>query len=107
MTVFTDHKRTVDLKLQNWDGDNWSPDWSLDFWNVGDLKNLNDDSDVWPEDGLYAALLEKHDLSASEPVYEVEDIDYLIDYANDMINGEGDYADNPSPNTSLFATELD
>lgn len=46
MTVFTDHKRTVDLELRNWDGDDWSPDWSLDFWNVGDLKNLNDDSDV-------------------------------------------------------------
>lgn len=75
--------------------------------NVGELKNLNDDSDVFPEDGPYAALLEKHDISASEPVYEVEDIDYLIDYANDMINGEGDYADNPSPNTSLFVAELD
>lgn len=84
MTVFTDHKRTANLELRNWDGDNWSPDWSRDFWNVGELKNLNDDSDVFPEDGPYAALLEKHDISASEPVYEVEDIDYLIDYANDM-----------------------
>lgn len=107
MTVFTDHKRTANLELRNWDGDNWSPDWSRDFWNVGELENLNDDSDVFPEDGLYAALLEKHDISASEPVYGVEDIDYLIDYANDMINGEGDYADNPSSNTSLFVAELD
>ena len=81
MTVFTDHKRTVNLELQNWDGDDWSPDWSRDFWNVGELKNLNDDSDVFPEDGPYAALLEKHDLSASEPVYEVEDIDAFMTLA--------------------------
>lgn len=107
MTIFIDkNRKIVDLQLKNWDGDNWSPDWSRDFWDVGELVNVNDDTDVFPDDGPYATLLKLNGYSASEPVYEVEEVDYLVDYANDMIQGIGDF-DTPSPDTTLFVDRLE
>lgn len=89
MTCFTDHKRTVSIELKNWDetSHNWSPDWSADFYEVGGLVVA-----AATNDGVH--------------VYEVEDIDYLLDYAGDMLKGVGDF-DTPSPDTSLFVTDLD
>lgn len=106
MTCFTDHKRTVSIELKNWDETttSWSPDWSADFYEVGDLKNVNETDDDF--NNPYEELLEKNDFSACEAVCEVEDIDYLIDYAGDMLKGVGDF-DTPSPDTSLFVTDLD
>ncbi|OXN00511.1 hypothetical protein [Bifidobacterium vansinderenii] len=106
MTVFTDHKRIVNIELKNWDEttQNWSPDWSDDFYDVGGARNLNESDDDFNHP--YGKLLEKHDFFEGEPVYEVDDIAYLIDYANDMINGVGDF-DTPSPQTTLFVNDLD
>lgn len=40
--------------------------------------------------------------------YIVEDVDYCIEQANDMVAGEGDFAeDGPQPNQFVDVTELD
>lgn len=68
MTRFTDGKRTVGIKMATWNGSGWGPDFSADFFEVGSLAY-------------------NEELGA----YMVEDVDYLIDYANDWRNGEGDF----------------
>lgn len=86
MTVFTDHKRTVSIELRNWDGSQYGPDFSADFYDLASLTH---------SDGVDGRI------------YEVDDIDYLIDYANDMIHGAGDFAGTPSPNTTLSVTDVE
>ena len=40
--------------------------------------------------------------------YIVEDVDYCIEQANDMVAGEGDFtSDGPQPNQFVDVTELD
>ena len=60
--------RIVEITMQTWTGTEYTPDWSNDFFNVGVLKY-------------------DKDLEA----YEVEDIDYCIDQAEDWKNKEGDF----------------
>lgn len=60
--------RIVEITMQTWDGRQYSPDWSNDFFSVGNLK-YNDDLDA----------------------YEVEDVDDAIDAANDWRNKIGDF----------------
>lgn len=84
-TIFTDHRRTVSIELKDWEGDHWSPDWSADFYDAGGLPVIG---------------------HQSGPVHEVSDVDYLLGYARDMIDGTGDF-DTPTPGTCLFVDELD
>ena len=43
-----------------------------------------------------------------EPAYIVDDVDYCIEQANDMVAGIGDFAEcGPQPNTFVDVTELD
>lgn len=70
MTRLTDGKRTVEISMANWDGSQWSPDWSSDFFAVGSLE-YNDETEA----------------------YCVQNVDYCIDYAMDWKNGRGDFAD--------------
>ena len=60
--------RIVEITMQTWTGTEYTPDWSRDFFEVGNLK--------------YDEVLE---------AYEVEDIDYCIDQAMDWKNKEGDF----------------
>ena len=60
--------RMVAIEMQTWDGRQYTPDWSNDFFEVGNLK-YNEDLDA----------------------YEVEDIDYCIDQANDWKDKKGDF----------------
>jgi hypothetical protein len=39
--------------------------------------------------------------------YVVSDVDYCIEYANDMVAGEGDFAREPQPDQFVDVTELD
>lgn len=105
MTVFTDYKRTVSIELKNWDEDQhqYSPDWSADFYDVGGLTDLNEIQT--PCDFPFDDFLNANGYSCDEAIYEVEDVDYLIDYAQDMIDGTGDF-DTPSPDVHLFVTDL-
>lgn len=67
----TDGKRTVDIKMQVWDGSGYGPDWSNDFFVAGNLPRIEN----------------KHGL-----VYIVKDVGYCIDQATDWAGKHGDYA---------------
>ena len=54
----TDGKKTVDIRMMVWDGNGYSPDWSLDFFDAGGLP-YDDEKDV----------------------YTVDDVDYCIEQA--------------------------
>lgn len=70
MTRLTDGRRIVDISMRVWDDDcnNYTPDWSADFFNIG-LLSLNGDA------------------------YVVKDVGYCIEQAFDWENGRGDFAD--------------
>lgn len=66
----TDGKRTVEITMQEWDGSQWGLDWSLDFFEAGNLEH-NEETDA----------------------YTVEDVEYCIEQAMDWKNNTGDNAD--------------
>ena len=70
MAMLTDGKRIADITMKVWNGNEWGPDWSDDFFEVGGLKH---------DDRLGA--------------YEVEDVYYCIEQANDWKNSDGDFSD--------------
>lgn len=46
--------------------------------------------------------------TAWSPAYIVDDVDYCIEQANDMVAGEGDFAEGgPQSNQTVDVTELD
>lgn len=63
-----DRSNLVDIKMRTWDGTNYSPDWSIDFFDAGTLK--------------YNMTLD---------AYEVDDVDYCIEQATDWGKGVGDF----------------
>lgn len=80
----TDGKKTVEIEMKVWQGNGYSPDWSIDFFNAGSLK-YDEDRDV----------------------HYVEDVDYCIEQAEDWKNSTGDFADDePNENNRVFVTEL-
>lgn len=74
MTYFTDRKRTVGIAICDYNNDSyeWGPDWSADFFAVGDLESA----------GYY---------NGGVDVLVVQDIDYLLEQAEDWKQGRGDY----------------
>lgn len=86
--VITDGKRTVEIRMMIWEGTNWSPDMSLDFFQAGGLKR--DETDA----------------------YIVPDVAYCIDYAKDWENRSGDFceypddADSTSEERGVFVEEV-
>ena len=66
--------RITEITMQTWNGREYTPDWSGDFFNVGTLK-YDEDLDA----------------------YEVEDIDYCIEQAEDWQNKEGDFYGEEDP----------
>ncbi|OZG59908.1 hypothetical protein BLEM_2083 [Bifidobacterium lemurum] len=87
MTLFIDKtNRVADLRIV--DEDN-GVDWSIDFFDVGALEH-------------------RYVETALDDAYVVDDIDYLIDQANDMIQGLGDFLENgPSENNRLEVEDID
>lgn len=88
MIRLIDNNKAVEISIREWDEENsqYSPDWSADFFEVGGLKTVD----------------------APDLAYIVEDVDYCIEQANDMVAGEGDFAeDGPQPNQFVDVTELD
>lgn len=55
----TDGKRTVEIKIQRWNGNGYDPDWSIDYFCAGSLP-YDEETDT----------------------YTVPDVDYCIDMAN-------------------------
>lgn len=56
----TDGKKTVEIKIQRWNGFGYDPDWSADYFTAGSLP-YDEETDT----------------------YTVEDVDYCIEIANE------------------------
>lgn len=63
-----DGKKLVEIRMSNWTGTEYTPDWSIDFFEAGGLA-YNDDLD--------ASI--------------VNDVEYCIEQANDWKNAIGDF----------------
>ena len=90
MTILIDNTKAVEVTIREWDRDSlgYGPDWSNDFFEIefGTLE---------PVDGLDGA-------------YWVQDVDYCIKYACDMIDGTGDFVeDGPQSCQCIDVTNLD
>lgn len=91
MIRLIDDSKAVEISIRDWDEENtqYGPDWSADFFEVGNLKTCFADDSM-------------------EPAYIVDDVDYCIEQANDMVAGIGDFAEyGPQPNQVVDVTELD
>lgn len=66
MAKLTDSKRTVEIRMMVWNGNGYDPDWSDDFFDVGLLPRIEDETD-----GL---------------VYMVQDVEYCIEQAQEWAN---------------------
>lgn len=126
MVVLVDSNRAVEISIREWNEENpgYGPEWSDDFFAVGGQRKIPDLSDCTDADltemGLparseirVADVLDDHGdlvdgLFGADFGYVVEDVDYAIDQANDMVAGEGDFAEaGPQPNQVVDVTELD
>lgn len=87
MVRLIDNNKAVEISIREWDEENsqYGPNWAADFFEVGNLKTVEDD----------------------ELAYAVDDVDYCIEQANDMVAGEGDFAGEPQPNQFVDVTEID
>jgi hypothetical protein len=67
----TDGKKTVEIKIQKWNGTGYDPDWSNDFFEAGNLP-YDEETDT----------------------YTVDDVEYCIDMAMDearlTVNEDGE-----------------
>lgn len=91
MIRLIDDSKAVEISIREWDDESigYGPDWSADFFEVGNLKTC------FADDGM-------------EPAYIVDDVDYCIEQANDMVAGIGDFAEyGPQPNQVVDVTERD
>ena len=70
MTRLTDGNKTVEITMQTWTGNGYTPDFSNDFFEVGGLER-----------------------DEEKDAYIVPDVDYCVDYANDWKNNRFDFAD--------------
>ena len=70
MTRLTDGKKTVGITMQTWDGSEYAPDWSYDFYGAGNL-NLDEKNEA----------------------YIGVNVDYCVEQAMDWQNGVGDFCD--------------
>nr|DAZ49420.1 MAG TPA: hypothetical protein [Caudoviricetes sp.] len=89
MVVLVDKNKAVEISIREWDEENsqYGPDWAADFFEVGNLKHVENEE--------------------LELAYVVDDVDYCIEQANDMVAGEGDFAGEPQPSQFVDVTELD
>lgn len=83
MARLTDGNKTVEITMCVWNGSGYDPDWSDDFFSVGDLE--------------YDEEKETH---------IVKDVDYCIEQAEDWKNSRGDYAeDDVDPEDKIVEVE--
>ena len=70
MTRFTDGKKNVSIRMAVWVHGGYLPDWENDFFEVGGLR-----------------------YDEEREAYIVDDVNYLIEQAEDWRMGRGDYRD--------------
>ena len=82
-----DRKKMINIEMNNWTGNGYTPDWSIDFFEAGGLQ--------------YDELMD---------VYMVEDVDYCIEQAMDWKNADGDFyvpdADTSDRNVDVEEIEI-
>lgn len=73
MTILIDNTKAVEVTIREWDADSvqYGPDWSADFFGINAMEYV---------DGL-------------DNAYWVDDVDYCVEQANDMVAGVGDFAE--------------
>ena len=84
MSKFFDGNKLMEITLSTWEGNGYSPRWEDDFFNVGGLPRIELD----------------------EYIYIVKDVDYLVEQANDMIDGKGDWNEY-EPNDNIALVDLE
>ena len=91
MIRLIDNNKAVEISIREWEEENtqYGPDWAAEFFDVSGLKTVEDDGFEYG------------------PAYVVDDVDYCVEQANDMVAGEGDFAGEPQPNQFVDVTELD
>lgn len=84
--IITDGKQYTEITIRTWNDDAqcYSPDWSNNFYDAGNLNHYEIEYDY---DNVNTA-------------FNVDDIDYCIEQAMDMANGRGDY-DEPSQDVDV------
>ena len=117
MVVLVDNNKAVKIPIREWDEENpqYGPDRSADFYDVGLLPQVPDLSDYTDDDlaelGLPPrAVIQLDDVvepsgrfidgigtfGGDDDGYLVDDVDYRIEYANDMVAGEGRLCGRPA-----------
>lgn len=83
--ILTAGKRYAEITIRTWNDDAqcYSPDWSNNFYDAGNLNH----HEIEYDDNVNTA-------------FNVDDIDYCIEHAMDMANGRGDY-DEPSQDVDV------
>lgn len=92
MVRLIDNSKAVEISIREWDEESheYGLDWSANFFTVGNMGSIDG-----PEPDCI-------------PVYIVEDVDYCIEQANDMVAGIGDFdISGPQPNQVVDVDELD
>lgn len=88
MTILIDNTKAVEVTIREWDADSvqYGSDWSNDFFEVGALESVD----------------------GSDGAYWVDDVDYCVEQANDMVAGVGDFTEyGPQPCQCVDVTNLD
>ena len=70
MSKYTDGKKTVEIIMHTWNGNGYDPSWEADFFCNG-LLPYDEETET----------------------FRVQDVDYLIEQANDWKMGVGEYGD--------------
>ena len=128
MVVLVDSNRAVKISIREWDEENtqYRPDWSADFFEVVSFQQVPDLSDCTDADLAELGLPPRGVIQLDDVVepsgriidgigtfnndddgYLVDDVDYCIEQANDMVAGVRDFAGDPQPNQFVDVTELD
>lgn len=87
MIRLIDDNKVVGISILEWDEERmqYGSDMAADFFDVGGLETV----------------------SEPEFAYVVDNVDYCIEEANDMVAGEGDFAGEPQPDLFVDVTKLD
>lgn len=128
MVVLVDKNKAVEISIREWDEENsqYGPDWAADFFEVGNLRQVPNLSNYTDTDLAELGLPPRAAIQLDDVVepsgrfidgigtfgwdddgWAVDDVDYCIEYANDMVAGVGDFAGDPQPNQFVDVTEID
>lgn len=82
----TDGKKTVEITMYIWQGSGYSDDFSMDFFNAGNLA-----------------------YNAENDAFIVKDVDYCIDQSNDWKECVADFSmeEDPNGNRAVFVEVLE